>query len=387
LNVSNDLPIRGLTVTAILQTPSGRFSLPSKLDPSNNSRGMTVAPLAALDVIVSRVLEEVGEHILRVEVVYGGGKKMRKFYRFNVASPLHIRELTIRGGDGCCFVSIAIENATVATTLTITGANFHPPSGIIAEKIGGPSFPTKAPTAEGEFPSAIELLDACGRLEPQASFRYLFLVKTKSEDATLRGLACGDELGKAAFSWRKSFGEVGRIASTSVFCPSTFPPKDVNKTSNVMEMILNPKGSFVVHGSGLSVDVAAAAANPAVAEEGNGLALDEILPVTVEPIDPPSTLALCVPQEVQLLVVNHSNVEMDLQIQMRLPGMIGVVVCGQSFKNLGIVKPNGGSTIVNINLVALVAGLFRVQGCWVIDLGSGREIAQPPLFSVFVEKD
>jgi hypothetical protein len=97
-------------------------------------------------------------------------------------------------------------------------------------------------------------------------------------------------------------------------------------------------------------------------------------------------MKLAVPQEVQLLIVNHSDQTMNLQLQMRLPHMSGVVVCGPSFKNLGEIPPAGGSCVLGIRLVALVAGLFRAQGCCMVDLTSGREIPQPPLFNVFVEK-
>mmetsp|Transcript_51951 Transcript_51951/g.62471 ORF Transcript_51951/g.62471 Transcript_51951/m.62471 type:complete len:506 (-) Transcript_51951:257-1774(-) len=416
LNISPDLPIRRLTVSATLQTPSRRFALPSNLDTSNTAGGIDIPPHSAIDAVVSRPLEEVGQHILRVEVGYrsNGDKTLRKFYRFHVASPLHIRELTLRGGDACCFVSIAIENATAGCSLTVTSADFQPPFGLVATKIGGPKCSgdfaagaTAAGAGGGEITtksSATALWDDCGILAPGASFRYLFVVRAESQDAALRGVAKGDELGKAVFSWRKSFGEMGRIASTSVSCPPCWPGGvEEGLVSNTgggqqqqaqpLPTFLRSGSKFVVHGSGLSVDAAASAANRSAVRNGansgdeeNGVGLDELLPVTVEPIDPPSRMMLGVPQPVQLLIVNHSATKLNLQLQMRLPHMSGVVVCGTSFKNLGEVGPNGGSCVVGVTLVALVAGFFRMQGCWVVDLTGGREIMQPALFNVFVEK-
>merc|ERR1712127_26613 len=59
---------------------------------------------------------------------------------------------------------------------------------------------------------------------------------------------------------------------------------------------------------------------------------------------------------------------------------------GESFRNLGILKEKGGSTVVEIRIVALVAGLFRCQGCWIVDLETGSEMMMPSLFNVFVHK-
>lgn len=404
LNVSCDLMVTNLSVTAALQTPSRRFTLSSNLDENNNKGGMTIAPAKGVDAIVSRALEEVGQHILRVEVGYGDtNKSIRKFYRFNVANPLHIRELTMRAGDASCFVSIAIENVTANSSLTTSGADFHPPHGLTSQMIGGPKcsgeliqeqLKSEHNSSSNVSPlSALTLFDNCGRLDPGESFRYLFLIKASSQDAKLRGIAAGDELGKAIFTWKKSMGEAGRIASAAVLCPPTTPATSTLSTSS------NTK--FVVHGSGLSVDVAAAAANrytsststtstngiPTNSDNYETTSLDEVLPVTVEPIDPPSTMELGIPTQIQLLVVNHTEKEMNLQLQLRPQHMSGVVVCGSSSTNLGLVQPSGGSSVVRVNLVPLVAGLFRVQGCWIVDLITGREIEQPPLFHVFVQKD
>ena len=40
----------------------------------------------------------------------------------------------------------------------------------------------------------------------------------------------------------------------------------------------------------------------------------------------------------------------------------------------------------HINIIpTVVAGLFAVQGCYVVDLNSGMELSQPALFDVFVK--
>lgn len=68
LNTSTNSPIRRLTVTAQLQTPSQRWQLPSQLDAGNLMGGVDIDPLSGIDAIVTRTIDEPGQHILRVEV-------------------------------------------------------------------------------------------------------------------------------------------------------------------------------------------------------------------------------------------------------------------------------------------------------------------------------
>ncbi len=419
-----------------------------------------------MDAIISTPLEEVGQHILRVDVSYGGPdpkatpqhqqddssynnnssnpatnrqqgssnnyhprKTLRKFYRFHVSSPLHMKELTLRGGESSCFISLAVENAAASESgggLTISQTEFQPFSGLIAQRVQIENPSSRDDNSKNNSnsdnssiakkkKSAVVLYDECGRLNPGESRRYLFTVKAASEDAALRGIARGDELGKAVVTWRKAMGEAGRIASTFVCCPSSdvgsaFEDRETSKMKNVnnyrtkssnmsssddtFDADILEEGQedrFVVHGSGLSVDVAASAARSAASyapsEIPNIRPLDAIFPVTVEPIDPPSRMTVGKPIRVQLLVVNHGNKVQNLQLQMRLPLMKGVVVCGQSFQNLGEISPEGGSRVTSITLVAMAPGLFFVRGCFIVNLNTGMEVKQPALFNIFVEGD
>ena len=141
-----------------------------------------------------------------------------------------------------------------------------------------------------------------------------------------------------------------------------------------------------MHGSGLSVDVAASAANRLSLQSPNdNSSLDSVLPITVEPIDPPCYMTLHEPEDIQLLVVNHSDKAINIQIQMRSNQMKGLCICGKSFQNLGEIRSSGGSCVIPIKVLPIEAGLFQLGGCVIVDLLSGREIAQPPLFHVFVE--
>lgn len=79
---------------------------------------MDVPPEAGIDAIVSHVLEEPGQHILRVEVGYGsadGQKTLRKFYRFQVSVPLIINASTFKTGESTCFISLDVQNNRTET--------------------------------------------------------------------------------------------------------------------------------------------------------------------------------------------------------------------------------------------------------------------------------
>jgi len=382
LNSSSELPVRGLSMVAQLQTPSRRILLPTALDARNNNNSSLreVAPGEGVDALISRRLEEVGQHILRVEVSYdsGGAKTLRKFYRFNVTNPLQITAQSVtRSGDATCLVSINVENimdkqGVTGGAVAISSIGFDAADGLSAMEIN-----VEDESDESNDPgqnikqrqSAVDLYDSTVILHPGDSYQYLFSVNAESEAAALRGIACGDELGKAVVVFQKTMGELGKIYSSPVMCPPTsFLKEDGTQNSK-----------FVINASGLSVDVAAASAQRSSSSgRGNG-SLDEVLPVTVEPIDPPSTMRLSVPEKISLLVVNHSSETMNLQIQLRLSRMSGVVVCGPSFVTLGSVPPSGGSCTIDFRLVALVAGLFSVTGCFIVDLTTGMEVEQPKL--------
>mmetsp|Transcript_2945 Transcript_2945/g.5521 ORF Transcript_2945/g.5521 Transcript_2945/m.5521 type:complete len:501 (+) Transcript_2945:119-1621(+) len=424
LNVNPTLHVQNLSISATLQTPTRNVPMPSILEnkfpmtPQErlNYKPIHIKPQEGVDAIISRPLEETGQHMLRVEVSYGGldptqqsllqgdmtnqydatgqndnnGRKFfRKFYRFHVSSPLHIRELTLRGGESTCFVSLAVENAApiesgCAGGLTVSQNTFQPCHGLCAQKIQNlPSLPDSQKTA-------VELFDDSGRLNPGESKRYMFEVKASSENATLKGIAMGDELGKAVITWYKTMGEAGRIASTFIYCPSCAIASESSKNMATDEANdIQDDDNFVVHRSGLSVDVAASAANRSVSYASSSefqtfKTLEDRFPVTVEPISPPNTMHIGVPVELSVLVVNHGAKSMNLQLQMRLPQMKGVLISGQSFRNLGTLPPNGGSVISKIHLIAISPGLFFVSGCFIVDLDSGVEIRQPHLFSVLV---
>ncbi|GAX10183.1 hypothetical protein FisN_3Lh378 [Fistulifera solaris] len=361
LNTSSNWPIRRLRVSAQLQTPSQRWQLPSRLE--SVTGGIDIEPLSGKDAIVSHLIEEQGQHILRVEVAYmtadGGSKTFRKFYRFQVIAPLEIRQSIFRCGDSCCFVTIDVEynlsssseNKTASETpLVISEASFVPSDGLEALRIH--------PSRRNESITALSLFDQCTILNKGSCLRYLFRVEAVTPEAILRGISADDVIGKAVFRWRKAMGETGECSSSPAICP--------------------PVDTSMVNRSGLSVDLAAAAAT--ISSRPDRQELLHRFPVTVEPIDPPPKLILNVPQKVQFLVVNHAEQSLSVQWQLR-----SSLACGRHFQSLGELAPRGGSTVVTGRLLARDTGLLTVDGCVVVDLISGQEWFQPALFQVMVE--
>lgn len=363
LNVSHTVPIRRLSVAAQLQTPSTRWQLPSSL-----SQSLDVEANSGVDTIVSHAIEEPGQHILRVEVGYltkeGGNKTFRKFYRFQVVNPLVIQESVIRSGDSSCFVSLSVKYDVDAKIgpITLADVEFVPAKGLTATAVA-----QKTEREDPEALSALDLFDKADFLQPGSSLRFLFRVEASSRESLAKGIGAGDVLGYAMLTWRKAMGETGKITSPSIQCPAANPTEK----------------DFLVHRSGFSADVTSAAAKRH--QDASQAALSDSYPVTVEPISPPSRLALNIPCKIDFLVVNHSQQELTLQVQIALAEIAdGLLICGNSSVTVGAVPPNGGSKVAAFKFLPVAPGLHTVKGCSVVDLVSGKEIPQPAFFQAYV---
>ena len=74
------VPVTNLSVSSTLQTPTKRWPLSSALEHKQptttqerqNYKPMHILPQEGVDAIVSIPMEETGQHILRVDISYGG---------------------------------------------------------------------------------------------------------------------------------------------------------------------------------------------------------------------------------------------------------------------------------------------------------------------------
>jgi len=417
LNVSKRLPVVNLTITAQLQTPSQRWHMASKtLDECNAAGGCELQPEQGIDSIVSHTLEEAGQHILRVEVGYGGTggtiKSLRKFYRFQVSNPLSVSDNSYRTGDSSCLLSISLQNNGHESKggLTISSADFEAAPGLVADNIlsrpPNPRVRQRQDTnpnsdidevKEG-FPRGVHLFDRSGRLERGDCKQYVFKVSSSTSQvksgSVKKGIAAGDQIGKAIFSWRKACGEGGSMASIPVLCPTLHASLDLDDPGGTTKKKEIGNGlAMNIQGSSLSLDIASQASaraeksthasvpNANSAEQG---ALDLIFPVTVQPINPPKELQIGVPFDINFLVMNHSHQFISAQLQFRSDHMKGILVCGPSSKNLEEIPGNGGNATVLVRFMALSPGLAQLTGCYVVNLATGQSVAQPPMLNTMV---
>ena len=306
--------VTNLTVSAQLQTPSHRYQLSAPTFEDCQARGgIDLLPQEGIDAIVSQAVTEAGQHILRVEVGYGGddrGSKpqsLRKFYRFQVTNPLRLSPPTVfRVGGALCFVAMTIHNTGTYETsggLTLTAVVLEPSATVfhstqqcrlIAERIEeaittrNPN-PKKTSTNESQVHHhntaqttttgtttsshyqhrrrGLELFDASGRLEPGDAQRYLFKLTVVNVEAETpashspspssassnRGLAVGDELGTVLFTWKKACGETGQIRSPTIVCPALSRPTKTT-TAAASGCVVHRKAG--TGPSGLVLDVA-----------------------------------------------------------------------------------------------------------------------------------
>ena len=340
LNTSSTDTIRRLAVTAQLQTPTQRWTLPSSLEHGIDH----LPPESSVDAIVSHAIEQPGQHILRVEVSYQDSKTFRKFYRFQVVPLLEILSRVRRMGDTQCLVQVTLSyqhaDAQSAGPLVLSNVQFLAAPGLTATRL------------DAHLPKTLD--DAC-QVDHGSQVRVLFQLEASSPEAMAKGLAVEDTLGYVSVEWRKAMGESGVVTSPTVVVPP---------------VQLQSKG-FVVHRSGWSVDVAKESARSAHQAR-----------VTVEPIDPPTRLKLLEPTWVQFLVVNHTSTTRTLQLQFK--AQHGLAVAGPNRITLDPMDGQGGSQVTRIRILALSEGLWTLENCTVVDLVDGTEVRQPPLFATFV---
>ena len=378
LNPSSHLPVKGMQVTVKLLTPTGRHDLLTKTTDNPEAAGaadkppssqlpVDVPPLSSVDMIVSKALDSPGLHTLRVTVTHGNPvthgnqQTLRKFYKFTVDVPVTVTTVVGRLDDCSAVVAVSARNNT-EEGVTVSRARFEAREGLVAVRVRGGCEEEQGEERDEEKLKGMtgaELFDAADRLDSLSTNRYMYIVRCSSPSAKAQGLATGDSLGRASFSWTQSMCSPSKLTSL----PITVPP---------------PPSSPSSHRTGLTVTASAAVAKEGFSAEPK---------VTVEAIDPPARIAINVPTKVTLLVKNHAARDVDAVVSFRARSMNGVVISGPSSLPAGVLKP-GGAAHVTFSVLGLVAGLCVVAGCVVSDgggrEGEGRKLG--PLFSVFVER-
>ena len=365
LNPSSVLEIFNLQIVVQLQTPSTRHVLQTDQDTKN------IPPLCGVSSIVSQTLEEVGPHILRVEVSYGDStrKMLRKFYRFTVSNPIQIRQLTTRhsspdGNTMIAHVSISVshssenqDNTTDAnnnnsTPLLLTQVHIQPPPACLTCRRIDPSNHYSPSTDifssivnkdnvgnlldqdEDEDESVDTQYTATGEEEKELGIwlqvgqtqQFLFEITTPTDDIP-------ENLGNAMVTWKKAMGETGRIASATIPCPS----------------------------DGTNTDI------------------------TVQVVNPPKTLPIGIPTPIQIRITTailNSNNRSNWQLQ--LNGQNGLVICGPSRRPIPADK---NDNIMTVYIMGTMSGFVPFgESCSIVDTTKTYYQQTKPLFHTFIER-
>lgn len=275
-----------------------------------------------------------------------------------MSSPLVIENDAWKVSGSKYFVSVSLNNTGTeqSTGMTTTQVDFLPVEGLQAERIDKRNI-----NVEDGDNRATTLFDSGGRLEAGGSLRHLFCVTTVEAGGNI---PVGSELGFASVGWRKACGETGRLNSSSAIAQSMASAKYSGNSS---------------YGGTPSKHVPLNVSSPTSNRAGNDQSL-----ISVQPVDPPTSMTLGVPSNVQFRVINHSDREMALQLEFESRSS-GLRVCGSRSKSLDIVSGKGGSSLVTMRFLPLASGLVQIDGCNIVDLDHAVSYFQPPLCQVLVQ--
>lgn len=350
-----------------------------------------------------------------------------------------------------------ISSQTTTTTNTPTPPPLLPSQKnmtITKSNSGSPTYAGGRSTS-GRFPfsTTTSTTTVAASVTSPATFRYCFQIEVNhdndnNDNGTLinNGISSGDLLGRIYIVWKKPMGEMGTVVSPTLYCPKVslsydHPAATTTTTTTTTKVPYVRKGSsasnaaaaataaaanttttshshhqaaqpppLVVYRSGLTIDVAASAASLARTNPNHSnipknmiRSLANQYPITIEPIEPPSTMKLHTPQTISFLIVNHTEQNVSIQVQFRHhnANMVSssssasssmsitpsLQVCGNhSYYNIEDIPGNGGSKMIShIQFMPLyTTGLCTLMGCIIMDLITGQEIIQPPLFTTYV---
>jgi len=350
ISVLNQLPrtvLRQIVVQARLVGPNSKIEecearLARGGEPLPKEVVSELQPGQHIEMIVERLLTEVGNYHLRIGITYtprdsATGRmlqpeNMKKVYRFTVHSPIQVVTKCINI-CGSPFAEVQITNSS-KTTLHLESIAFLPEEGYTAEMILIDD-PDKNSSPENCKPEAlgVDQYDKTRMLEPENGYQVVYRI-SRTDGQPIRKphpAVIEVSIGQLGISWTTAMGERGQMLTSPV--------------------------SYKL---------------PAIKE----------VDVKLEGI--PARCFLGKVVSLGCIVTNYTEKEMDLQLQFRLDAMIGVYITGPSFQNLGNVK-SGESVKCQVQFIATVGGLHPVKGIYIVDLVTGHEFDQGKFGDIFVE--
>ncbi|MFH4974549.1 hypothetical protein AB6A40_001258 [Gnathostoma spinigerum] len=203
-NVSS-LSAMDICVKTDMQTSKQRVSLSSNMQDAHFS----LEPGQSFGHIINQEIKEIGQHILVCTVTYTTPKmeKMvfRKFFKFPVLKPIDVRTKFYNAEDNLnndVYLEAQIENTSNAP-MVLEKVSLEPSEYYTAHEIACPQN------------DAGQLSCDC-YLKPKDVQQYLYCLRPKVQDYSLKYYRGGISIGKLDMVWRSSMGERGHLQTNSL---------------------------------------------------------------------------------------------------------------------------------------------------------------------------
>lgn len=352
-----ELPFHQVTLSVRLQTMNAAHDLHDARAIPDVSSGFAklLAPHQSTDMVVQHKLSELGTHTLKVSVIYtdtvtSESKTLRKFYRFNVLSPVNILTSCYELDSKYCIQTQVINTTkSVIHVEDVKVVSAGTANDLKTTNVPIPSIAQSTDTSESpDLEKDMRCLQSMPLLNPDESFAYAFTVhKTKESKLTERGVK---SLGFVEVHWSSSMGEHGKSKSDEIF-------------SNQKAVFLMPFPSSSGHINRES----SGGATGSEARSGQLLGCVTRFP---------NEAHVGVPVEVEISVRNSFSYPVITQLQCRKPktavGQTGIAVMGKSFINLGPLDP-GEEVSLSLSLLPLSSGLHSLTDIFIVDLTTRAE--------------
>lgn len=304
-------------------------------------------PRETLDSIVEYELKDCGIHILLCTALYGDGKYLTKFFKFQVHNPLSLKSKThVLAPQQEVIVETQVQNAT-ARMLFLESVRFTPSPQF--ELVPFRRRATVEETAQGKSEIDEELesredgyeTSSGEALAPRAKLgtmaylkagdvqQYMFRLRGKLPAAQLKRVSA---LGRMDVAWKSGMGEAGHLQSNTV-----------------QRKLPAPR------------------------------------PLEISVISLPHEVTLHTPFEVCCSICNSSTKEQNLQLRFENSPekASGFVIDGVSGRTLGKLKPYIVAN-VTFSAIALEPGVQKLQGLKFYDTLSKQSFDPGPLADILV---
>lgn len=363
-----ELPFHQVTLSVRLQTMNAAHDLyDARATPDVNSGfAKVLSPNQSTDMVVQHGLSELGTHTLKVSVIYtdtvtSESKTLRKFYRFNVLSPVNILTSCYELDNKYC-----IQTQIINTTKSVIHIEDVKIIGVgVVSELETTAVTVASSNSKDDENKSNDICNllAMPLLNPDESYAYSFMIqKTKLSNLTEKSLK---SIGFVEVHWSSSMGEHGRSRSEEIFT--------------------DQKAAFLMPFPTSSGHINRGSSNTRLMEGGKGGHLRACVTSL------PSVAHVGVPVEVTMSVRNCFSYPVITQLQCRKPkggdasamGHTGLAIMGKSYVNLGALEA-GQEVSFSLSLLPLSGGLHSLTDVYIVDLTTRTEFSSGCNFQMMV---